>query len=413
MKYAEVARSIQFAYELGGNKDLSTMIQRGISERTDEIRDYLINNEHRFLGSLVVAAVGGHAEYTAVEMVDSDGLLADVDREFGVLTFDGSHQFFALDGQHRLRAIKDAILKDPDLAGEDIGVIVVPHFNNAEGRRRTRRLFTNINRHAKPTSSQENIALDEDDGFAILTRRLLEEHPFLSEPGIVQVFRKQGAEGNLQLATRNVGVTSSAWTTIGVLYDILKELGGVGLDPTMATDERRASDEVLHDAYKILAKRLEQLLDASGDVRTRMKAAKEIRDVRSPKGHEADGHPMMRPIVQVQVARAAGHLLEQGHDWKDLLESLSKLSWKMGDAPWNTVFVEAKGTMISAKENKDLLFKLLVVHLAPPTKTFIDGALREYKALKGAKYPYSSDDLAANIHPAPTLPARAEATSAE
>lgn len=49
MKYAEVARSIQFAYELGGNKDLSTMIQRGISERTTEIRDYLLNNKHHFL----------------------------------------------------------------------------------------------------------------------------------------------------------------------------------------------------------------------------------------------------------------------------------------------------------------------------------------------------------------------------
>jgi len=240
MKYAEVARSIQFAYELGGNQDLSTMIQRGITDRTAEIREYLLNNQHHFLGSLVVAAVGGHPEYIAVEMVDAEGLLSGVDREFGVLTFDGSHQFFALDGQHRLRAIKDAIIKDPALASEDIGVIVVPHFDDADGRQRTRRLFTNINRNAKPTSVQENIALDEDDGFAIETRRLLEDHPWLSKPGIVTVFRKVGDSGELQLATRNVSTTSPAWTTIGVLYDVLVQIGH-DLDISMYDKTRRAT----------------------------------------------------------------------------------------------------------------------------------------------------------------------------
>jgi DNA sulfur modification protein DndB len=38
MKYAEVARQVGFAYELGGNTDLNTMIQRGLSKRTQDIR---------------------------------------------------------------------------------------------------------------------------------------------------------------------------------------------------------------------------------------------------------------------------------------------------------------------------------------------------------------------------------------
>lgn len=47
MKYAEVARQVAFAYELGSNTDLETMIQRGISERTKEITEYLLKSEHR------------------------------------------------------------------------------------------------------------------------------------------------------------------------------------------------------------------------------------------------------------------------------------------------------------------------------------------------------------------------------
>ncbi len=402
MKYAEVARSIQFAYELGGNKDLTTMIQRGISERTNEIREYLLHNEHRFLGSLVVAAVGGHPEYIAVEMVDSEGLLSGVDREFGVLTFDGSHQFFALDGQHRLRAIKDAIIKDPDLASEDIGVIVVPHYDNAEGRQRTRRLFTNINRNAKPTSVSENIALDEDDGFAIETRRFLEDHPWLSKPGVVTVFRKLGDSGELALAGRNVRVTSPSWTSINVLYDILFELG-FGLDASMNEKTRRATDQVLDDSYEKLTKRLDQLIVACGDVRSKMEAAKSIRDLRAPKNREGDGHPFMRPVVQVTVARAVNHLIEQGQlTWDEALNRLSELDWRLSEPPWVSVFVEGKGTMAAGKQFTDLLYRLLLVHLAPRNKAEIHRAVLDFKALKGAKrYPATEDELGARILTSP------------
>jgi DNA sulfur modification protein DndB len=227
MSYGQVAREVNFAYQLGGNQDLATMVQRGVGTRTKEITEYLLTNERRFLGAIVVAVVGGDPGYRPLVMSDDSeqGLLSGVDRGFGVLTFDGTHQFFALDGQHRLKAIKDALLQNQALAGEDIAVIVVPHNNDLQGRQQTRRLFTNINRNAVKTTRQEDIALDEDDGFAILTRRFLDEHPFLSRTSVVQVFSKVGAEGELKLATRQVAVSQSYWTTIGILYDLLRQLG--------------------------------------------------------------------------------------------------------------------------------------------------------------------------------------------
>ena len=45
----------------------------------------------------------------------------------------------------------------------------------------SRRVFTNLNRYAKPTTKSENITMDEDDGFAIVTRRLVREHPVLQD----------------------------------------------------------------------------------------------------------------------------------------------------------------------------------------------------------------------------------------
>ena len=92
MKYAEVARQVDFAHQLGGNTDLSTMIQRGISARTQDIREYLLRSNHRFLGALIVAVWGGEPVYRPVQMEDPDGMLSGIDREFGVLTFDGTQQ---------------------------------------------------------------------------------------------------------------------------------------------------------------------------------------------------------------------------------------------------------------------------------------------------------------------------------
>jgi DNA sulfur modification protein DndB len=404
MSYAQVAREINFAYELGVNKDLGSMIQRGIGVRTEEITKYLLTNERRFLGSLIVAAMGGDPEYIPLRMADSadQGVLDGVDREFGVLTFDGTHQFFALDGQHRLRAIKDACKQNTALGTEDIGVIIVPHIDTDEGRQVTRRLFTNINRNAVRTTVQENIALDEDDGFAILTRRLLDEHEFIGTDGVVQVFSKRGDEGELKLATRQVAVGLSAWTTIGVLYDLLRTLGW-DLDGTMHKLTERATDEVLEESYQALTTRLEQLLNACGDLPARYKSAISGKELRAPKGKESTGHPVMRPVVQIQVARAVRHVVDQELlTWDEAMAKLKALDWRISSPPFSAVWqltpgARAQGKMATGRDSTDLLFELLLVHLAPTTKAQIDRAFSSYRSVKGTKYPVDKDKLQAGI----------------
>lgn len=405
MSYGQVAREISFLHELQGNAELGRMLQRGIGARTEEIKKYLLTNPHRFLGAIVVAAWGGQPEYIPLEMADSgeDNVLAGVDREFGVLSFNGEQQYFALDGQHRLKAIKDAIKQKPELAGEDIGVIVVPHFNDEKGRQQTRRLFTNINRNAVKTNAQENIALDEDDGFAILTRRFLDEHPFLSQDGVVQVFSKVGDEGNVKLANRQVPVGGSYFTTIGILYDLLTHLG-FNLHATMQNLHQRADDQVLDDSYQQLSTRIDQLLNACGNLRQRYLETPVQKDLRAPKGHENDGHPMMRPVVQLAVVRLLRHLGEQQLlSWDDGMTGLAKLDWRMSAPPFSAVWQsinepkKAKGKMITGRESQDLLGQLLIAHLAPSSKAWITRTLANYKSLRGTKYPVPAADLEVNL----------------
>ena len=56
-------------------------------------------------------------------------------------------------------------------------MIFIGHHNSFEGKQKTRRIFSTLNRYAKPVSLGDIIALDEDDIVAIVTRNLLETYP--------------------------------------------------------------------------------------------------------------------------------------------------------------------------------------------------------------------------------------------
>ena len=66
---------------------------------------------------------------------------------------------------------------DASLGSEEVTAIFVGHSRDEAGITRTRRLFSTLNRYAKPVSKSDIIALDEDDAAAIVTRRLFDSHP--------------------------------------------------------------------------------------------------------------------------------------------------------------------------------------------------------------------------------------------
>lgn len=397
MKYAQVKNQVNFAHELSANKELNKLIQRGLSDRTEEIKKYLLKSDHRFLGAMIVACWQGDPHFTALAMADPDEMLAGIDQGFGVLTMDGTQSFFALDGQHRLRAIKDAVTERPELGSEDICVLLVSHKDTPEGRERTQRLFTNINRNAKATTAAENIALDVDDGYAIVLRDLLSTHGFLSTSGRVKVFSKPpDSEGAFTLAASSIPKTDpQAWSTITVFYELLHSLG-FDLDPSMGEQTVRPDEDVLADSSKKLGTRVMDLLQVSG-LLERLETAP-APAVRAPKGAESQGHPFMRPVVQKAVCKAIRSIIDQGLlDWDEILVRLGELDWELGREPWTAVFNVSNGKMITAKENAQLLHDLLLCHLAPTSKAEINRARKEYKEIRGTAYKTPAEELALRL----------------
>ena len=91
-------------------------------------------------------------------------------------------------------------------------------MEDGEWMRRYRRLFSSLNRWTKKTDADTNIIMDEDDLFAILTRRLITEHEFFKAPG------REKDSFKVQTKGKNLRQGVSHFTTLQTLYAISEVL---------------------------------------------------------------------------------------------------------------------------------------------------------------------------------------------
>ena len=229
MKMTDLVKEVDFASRLYDSKTLDDAIQRTLNEGRvkSEIVNYLARRTDRFFSSLVVAALGGNPTFTPVRITDDERFAVlkagNVDEAFGVLTFNGGQRYYALDGQHRLKSIKTLIEGGstddipplpPGFLEEEVSVIMLvrEEEDDEEFLRSYRRLFSSLNRYAKPTDQDTNIIMDEDDWVAILTRRLLTEHEFFLWKGRALESPKLKTKG------KNLRSGDSFFTTLQTLY---------------------------------------------------------------------------------------------------------------------------------------------------------------------------------------------------
>ena len=180
LKMSDLAKEVSLSSDVHQDRTLDEAIQREVqnSRARQNLVVYLHDREDRFLNSIVVAALGGSPTFTPLQLADTPEnnvfRAMEVDQSFGVLTFAGGQKYYALDGQHRLAAIR-AILHPSDknydkfareyvseefrqsFRDEEISVIMVVQDPGEDEITRTeilkdyRRLFSSLNRYARPT----------------------------------------------------------------------------------------------------------------------------------------------------------------------------------------------------------------------------------------------------------------------
>jgi DNA sulfur modification protein DndB len=370
MKLGKIARECRLADEIHDNKDLDDLIQRAIQDRVSkEMVPYLVNESQRFYGALVVAVYGGDPEFSPVNVAEHQ-LIDDKEKSsygFGLLRFDGSQVYYALDGQHRLKSIQEAIRIKPDLAKEEISVIILKHEDSQEGLQRTRRLFSTLNRRAKPTSSAMNIAIDEDDAIAITSRRLVKENELLKRLVLSTLGSKQ----------LNPSKANDPYiTTLTALYEVNEILlstyeGGLGIDKNFK--QFRPSEDDLDSFYQYLEKIWVKLLQACPGFDAILSGRKQPGEIRKLVTKEGipdldetgksipGGNVFARPIGQNIIAEV---LKQAGISGKSIPEAIdaimTNVSMNINEAPWvYLIWNPSTHQIIGGKKEKAIIINMI------------------------------------------------------
>lgn len=329
MRLADVASHVKAPDEVHESKKLSNWIQReAIDSHAQTIAEYITTNEQRFLGSIIIGVYGGHPDWSPLKIrLGSRGDLADsqirrLESALGVLFLSGEEKLFAVDGQHRVEGIKRAlqsVTPDSPIKDDSISAVFISHDpSTLEGVARTRRLFTTLNKKAKPVSKSQTIALDEDNGFAIITRRLIDSHSLFSGEDSRIAFNSTGSLGASE---------KGALTSVVGLSELVKDLYGSPGD----FEQKRPSEEALNQHLNLCSEFFDSLVKHIPEYhKAFVEKTAQPGDFRT----STLNHLLFRPIGQRSFARATQLLISRGSSIEDAVVKLAKADLNLLSEQW-------------------------------------------------------------------------------
>lgn len=316
--------------ELHKSESLKDLIQRSITNNFKSIKKYILNQPEMFFNSLVLAVYDDYPNWVEIE-VTYDNMET---YQFGLLDFPSKHKIFPVDGQHRVEGIKAALKEDPSLGDMKISAIFIGHKNDDDGMKKTRRLFSTLNRYAKPVTMDDIIALDEDDIVAITTRNLLEDFELFKNERVI--YSKQKAIP---------GTNYQAFTSIITLYQCNIELFKVFYEskekqrPTKKiTDEYlkfRRSDKEIDSFYEFCSsfwKEIKNNIDSISEfMQTIEQPAKKFRNKKG-------GVILFRPIGLLPFVKAIVKIKSREQSqFKTIIKKLNSINLNITEKPWKSV----------------------------------------------------------------------------
>lgn len=355
----EIANRLSIAQDIHKNRNLSVLIQRRVTDRSATIATYLRAQPQRFFNAIIVGVYGGSPEWYELSVEQSgffnpDDMSIHALGSLGILKLDGGEKLFAIDGQHRLAGIKEA-LKDPgsaqELNDEEICTIfLAADVTKRPGLERTRRLFSTLNRWAKAVDMMDIIALDEDDAVAIITRRLMEDFHLFKGHRISII------KGKALPVTDN-----KSFTNITALYEVN--------DMTLATQRGkkwtdykrfRPSDDELDNCYRKSVKFWNLMIKYFPPLKN-IKESTEEMGVAGNYRHRQGGHLLFRTIGLLVITKAIRMAAEAGGTQAKWISKLAKVPLDLAEEPWTGLLWDPiRRLMIVRKENQNTATYLLL-----------------------------------------------------
>ena len=340
--------------ELHTANSLKEQIQRSLSDNYIKIKEYILKREDRFFDSLVLAVYDGEPIWKEVRYEFDDEKYFNV----GILELSGQEKIFPVDGQHRVEGIRAALLENQEIGDEMISVMLIGHQNTAEGREKSRRIFSTLNRYVKPVRLGDIIALDEDDIVAIVTRDLLESYPLF--------------KGERIKASNNKAIPNTdkiAFTSLMTLYDCHLALYNTYIcqkDNKIYNKNQikeklkyRPSDEIINEFNKYLIEFWDAMASTFEEIRTYTNSDSNTPAIELRPSNEG-GNFFFRPIGLLPFVEAVAKIKMSYHEtFNEIISRYSNLNRNVHSNMWDMILWNPRTNRMLMR-NQTLVYYLLI-----------------------------------------------------
>ncbi len=254
------------------------------------------------------------------------------------------------------------------LARLEVTVIFVGHSKDEPGIARTRRLFSTLNRYAKPVSKSDIIALDEDDAAAIVTRRLFDSHP---------LFVNRLSLGK----TKAIPVRDlSSVTSIVALYDSMKMV----LECSAVWDPKhlrfRPRDETLNVLTEYCVGYWMAVVHETEVLQAYLRAPANGNAAGPYRGSHG-GHLFFRPVGILAYTWVATKLCkEEGLDLRTAVERLTAVPMELDARPWAGLLWDAENRRMRTAPEAQRVARWIMYYGAGGTLERVGSSETEVKA---------------------------------
>jgi DNA sulfur modification protein DndB len=337
MKIKDIAERMDFASSFISPSSIpSERLQRKIDpKRTKEITSYLQDNNERFFNSLVVGLFG---DPKWKKFSDLPAPLAQFEHNIGFLTLSEDDKMYAIDGQHRLSGIKKYLAECQKDSNETVPIVFIQHEDTDQGKKRSRRLFTVLNKKAQRVSNLDIIYLDEDDTAAIITRKFLEDKKSY-------FFYHPKSEHNRVHAISSIlpPKNSHSFTVVESLYASIMELVMLFTGKIKKHHQNQASSEDIDGLYEQLTIFFNLFIGSVPEVKSYFEAdvsSEKQTKIASQNRNNEGGHILFRPAGFTCFIKSFHQIYKKHHsnqfnqqNIEGLLKELSKLPFILNKEP--------------------------------------------------------------------------------
>ncbi|MFF3528190.1 DGQHR domain-containing protein [Streptomyces rubiginosohelvolus] len=342
---------------------LTERLQRELNDtrvRT-EIAPYLANSPDRFFGAIILLLDSDEEpEFEPLSEVAKSlpkAYRSTMGKDsFGFLTIDSGERII-LDGQHRFAALREVHLARTvegeyakHVGDDEVTVIIVPRISTQH----TRKIFNKVNRYAKNTSRGDNILTSEDDGFAILTRRLADDGGPLAG-------KNHKGESLVNYKNNTIAERSTQLTTLSAIYEtvrIIAEYYDMADDLNEKKTHVRPSEETIDQGYEHVEGWWTAVLDGMPKLKYGRDNTKLLPELRAK---EAEYGLLFKPATHIVLFQALSQILQADEDLtlKDAVDRAYKLDWKITAPLWRDVLINSAHNILTKKENYNLAADLI------------------------------------------------------